>query len=108
MRRASKQAWGQASLGREDFSVSTRHRRKTKIRTQSLSSAKEFCDAPTSWADGKDSGDTPRDEFLEVPITYLAKMSMYATKLLTKNIHSDYNFSSLVWIENSLIDLKQR
>ena len=39
---------------------------------------------------------------------YLAKMSMYATKLLTKNIHSDYNFSSLVWIENSLIVLKQR
>lgn len=39
---------------------------------------------------------------------YLAKMSMHATKLLTKNIHSDYNFSSLAWIENSLIVLKQR
>ena len=49
----AKQTWVQACLG-----------------TSKLGARRFFLSqhASTSWADGKDSGDTPCDEFLEVPL----------------------------------------
>lgn len=38
----------------------------------------------------------------------LGKVSTYTTKFLMKNIYSDYHFSSVVWVEDSLIVLKER
>ena len=64
----AKQAWGQANLGPSKLGAKQTWG-QASLGPSKLGARRFFCQhAPTSWADGKDSGDTPCDEFLEVPL----------------------------------------